>query len=241
MRFFTRITERECRDTQELAAMLRHRLNGIAYKAQLLREGDLAYAFFTQPANEAILMYEVDSVDRLDLLIKRDPQFAYAHVETMPTIQTEALLREAQDYLGENIIPEEELPEYNHARKQIEDDATYYLAWKEVPPFSPLLSIEEQNDVHRRTIQAQMIHFQEIEFADDNPAGRPVGILIAQAGLDEVRRHVETCEVYPDTIVRYTHLLTLPVAWRETVKSLTTLGRSVPPGIVSPWPDKNDT
>jgi len=233
MRFFVRMTERQTVDAQELVAMLRHRLESIAYQKQLLEDGGLAYAFRTVDGGCAILMYEVETLEQLDRCIKRDPHFPYSANAISPVVNTEALVREAQEYLGEWIFSEEELPALNFPPKRVQPEATYWLVYKEVKPFSPLLPEAEQNDIHRRTVLAQRGHFEPLEFADDNPVGQPVGILVAEGELDAAKAHVENCEVFPDTVVTYTELLSLERAWVATVCELGRLGRSVP--AASPW------
>jgi hypothetical protein len=201
--------ERESRDAQELSAMLHHRLTAIEYNSQLLADGVLEYAFFLgESCSTAIMLFCVASHERLDWLIKRDPYFAYTSSEVIPVIDTEALVREAQDYLGDSTFDEEGLSSLSFPCRQIDPDAEYWFAWKQVPPFSPLCPIETQNDVHRRTIEAQKAHLEHLEFADHNPVGRPIGILISEASLEHTRAHVEQCDVFPDTLVTYSRLWT---------------------------------
>ncbi|RVE87071.1 hypothetical protein [Sinorhizobium meliloti] len=227
--FFVRMTERSHRDTQEHAAMLMHRLEAIKYHSRLLLDGSAQYAFFAgDDCNSAIILYEQESHEALDWLIKRDPHFAYTQIEVIPTVLTEALVREAQDYLEEEIFSTEEMKTLNFPRREIDPDAEYWFAWKEVPPFSALCPVSVQNDVHRRTVLAQKAHLENFEFADHNPVGRAVGILVAQASLETVREHVESCEVYPDTIVTYQKLWTHKQALEHTRARLTDLRRKVP-------------
>lgn len=231
-RFFVRMKERPCFDAQERAAIHRHRLAAVQYHASMLEEGHARYAFFAgEGLNEAILMYEIESHDRLDWLIKRDPLFPYTTVTVIPTITTEALVREAQDYLGEEIFSKAELPKLTFAHKKIDPNAEYWLAWKEVLPFSPLCPVAEQDDVHRRTVIAQKGHFEDLEFSDENPVGRPVGILVAQGSVEDMRRHVESCEVFPDTVVQYTRLYTHRQTVSKTIEELRRLRRPIPEGL----------
>jgi hypothetical protein len=232
MRFFVRMTERNVNDPQELAAMLLHRLASINYQYSLMREeGPLAYAFRNRAGTLAVLMYETDTLEKLDFFLKRDPGWQYAETDVMPVVSTEALVREAQDYLGETIIGESELGEFRYERRKPDSKQEYWLAYKQVKPFSPLLSLDAQNDVHRRTVIAQKAHLESLEFADDNPVGKAVGILVAEAAFDDVKQHVESCEVYPDTQVIYTELLPLERAWEVAVGETHKLGRSIPEGV----------
>jgi hypothetical protein len=228
-RFYVSMKERTCVDTQELAAMLGHRLNALEYHQKLLGDGKASFAFgLGEDCDETIVLFRVGSHDELDWLIKRDPHFPYTKTIVTPVITTEALVREAQDYLGEEIFAKDQIPQLNFPEKAINRDGEYWLAWKEVPPFSPLCSEETQNDVHRRTVLAQRGHFAELEFADYNPAGRPIGILVSEGPLDAIRHHVETCEVFPDTVVTYTRLWTHKQAWARTAAKLVELRRTAP-------------
>lgn len=232
-RYFVRMVERLPADTQERAAMALHRLKAIAYQAERLAVGEAVYAFWSgDDCSTAILSYATQSHEQLDWLIKRDPHFPYTRTEVIPTILTEALVREAQDFLGETIIPEADVGRLNFVTRAIEPQAEYWLAWKEVRPFSPLCPEGVQNDVHRRTVLAQDVHLDPIEFSDDNPVGRPIGILIAQAGLDRTRQHVEACDVFPDTDVTYTRLWTHEQAISITLAQLAAMRRPVPEGHV---------
>jgi hypothetical protein len=233
MKFFTRIEERLPHDAQEHAALLKHRLSAIQYYLEALKSEIADYAFFLEGGHQAIVMYSVDSLERLDWIIKRDPHFAYAAMSTIPVVSTEALVREAQDYLGEAIISESDLLKLTFPKKPINENAEYWFAWKEVPPFSPLLPVADQDDVHRRTVLSQEAHLDSTEFADHNPVGKAVGILIAEGNLASVTSHVESCAVFPDTVVTYSRLLTLEKARAFTLSELSRLGRPAPPNLES--------
>jgi muconolactone delta-isomerase len=226
MRFFVTMTERKPADAQERAAMCRHRISSIKYQQVLLRpDGPLAYGFRAEDGTVAILMYEVTSLEELDCLLKRDPGWAYCSTDVTPVVSTSALVQEAQDYLGEQILSKDEMEHLNPERRLIDPLCEYWLAYKEVMPFSPLLSQAEQDDVHRRTVYSQRAHLEAVEFADDNPVGRAVGILIAEGDLDGVKRHIEKCEVFPDTVVCYKSLVPLPGAVDATIQELQGLRR----------------
>lgn len=212
MLFFVEMAERSSSDPQERAAMIRHRILSIRYQKQFLESGELYYAFRTEEGSSAILMYEVDTLERLDWIIKRDPQFSYTNTTVTPVISSRALVVEAEDFIGESILTKEEIDDLDAPKKPIRDDAIYWLAYKVVRPYSPLLPIEDQRDIDRRTILAQKGHFENLEFADHNPVGRPIGILIAEGEFENVKSHVESCEVFPDTSVQYTKLKSLTSA-----------------------------
>lgn len=206
-RFFVAMRERSPADPQEGAAMLQLRLDAIRYRSDLLASGSLVYAFFAKNGL-AICMYKSDSHERLDYLLKRDPQFGYCDTQVIPVINTLALVDEAEDYLNERILTDSERANLVQHEKPIDDAMSYWLAWKEVKPFSPLLPLAVQDDIHRRTLTSQRAHTEEFEFSDDNPVGRPIGILVAEGPLDRLQAHVERCDVFPDTVVEYTQLLT---------------------------------
>ena len=225
MRFFVTLKERTCSDAQELAAMLTHRMCSIEYQDDLVKKGLLRYAFRAKNGLKAILMFEVVALEELDALVKRDPGWAYSRAEVVPVVTTEALVREAQGYLNEKILSEDEVKALEIPLQVIEPHAQYWLAWKEVKPFSPLLPDEDQNDVYRRTLLAQKSHGDPVEFSDENPVGLSVGILIAKGDLEAARRHVETCDVFPDTIVEYMEIVPLQRAWETAREELLRLRR----------------
>ncbi|MDX2085354.1 MAG: hypothetical protein SFZ03_08205 [Candidatus Melainabacteria bacterium] len=227
MRFFVKLVERECHDTQERVALLRHRLKAIRYQYQLMEQQKIHYAFYPINKAEAYLLYMIDSLEDLDLLLKRDPYFPHTRADVIPVVNTEALVREAQDYLGVEHFSQADIDQgvLDYGVQPVDQEADYLLAIKEVPPFSPLLSEEEQNDVHYRTILAQEGHFSQIEFSDENPVGMQVGITVVKGPLDETKALVESCPVFPDTMVEYTHLMTLKQAWKYTVEELAKLRR----------------
>lgn len=228
MRFFVRMKERSTVDPQEFAAMLSHRLHSISYQQRLVDGGALAYSFRSESGDTSVELFEVGTLEELDVLIKSDPHFSYSDNEVVPVVGTVDMVREASSFLGESILTESELDELRFPRKSINQDSMYWLAYKEVRAFSPLLSQEEQNDIARRTVVSQRAHHSPLEFADDNPVGKAVGILVAEGTLEEVRAHVSNCEVYPDTEVTFTRLLTLRQSWEQAIKELKRMNRSFP-------------
>jgi muconolactone delta-isomerase len=230
VRFFVRQSERPTRDPQERAAMLAHRLESIAYQQDLLDRGVLAYAFRANGGADTVALFETGTLEELDCLIKRDPGYPYSTTEVVPVVSTLAMVREASEYLGEEILSEDELHDLDHlnAPRTLNRATTYWLAWKEVMPFSPLLSQEAQDDVHRRTVTSQRAHHSPIEFADDNPVGKSVGVLVAEGSLEGVKAHVAGCEVYPDTVITFTELLHLADAREMAAQALAGAGRCAP-------------
>jgi muconolactone delta-isomerase len=200
-------------------------MRSIEYQNDLLNRGVLRYAFRAKDGFKAVLMFELNTLEELDALVKRDPGWPYSHARVVPVVTTESLVREAQEYLGETILSDNEVQALDIPRQKIEQNSQYWLAWKEVKPFSPLLPDVDQNDVYRRTLIAQKSHGDPVEFSDENPVGLSVGILIAHGDLEATRRHIETCDVFPDTIVEYTELLPLQMAWEAARAELARLRR----------------
>jgi muconolactone delta-isomerase len=227
MRFFVKLTERECRDTQERAAMLRHRLNAIRYQQRLMDDGKAHYVFYPRDKAEIYLLYMIETLEELDYLLKRDPYFGYTRADVIPVVNTEALVREAQDFLGVQHFSDADIESgvLDYGVKPVDPDGSYLLAIKEVQPFSPLLSEEAQNEIHYRTILAQEGHFSDIEFSDENPVGMQVGITLVQGTVAEMKALVESCPVFPDTVVEYTELMTLKQAWHDAVLRLAAYNR----------------
>ncbi len=205
--------------------MLRHRLASIDYQLSLLASESLVYAFRSGSGDEAILMYEASSLTDVDRSIKRDPLFPYSLCDVVPVISTVDMADELMDHLDERVLSDAELDDLKFPPKPISDNAEYWLAWKHLAPFSPLLADEVQDDIHRRTLVSQRAHHSPIELADDNPVGMAVGILIAEGTLNAIREHVSRCDVYPDTVVDYLKLVPLRCARNDAISELSTLGR----------------
>jgi muconolactone delta-isomerase len=221
MRFFVRVDERETRDPQEEVAMIRHRLNSIQYLMKLLQDQTLEYAFRSDDNRSTMMLVRADSLEDLDRIIKADPAFPYSEVDVMPVVSTPTMVREIQDYLGEQILTEEELAELEPTPVDIDPNGNYFLTTKTQLAFSALLPEEEQRDIYRRTVIAQRRHNSPIEVSDYNPVGKAWGILIAKCErIDEVQRHVEMAEIYPDTKVETSHIQTLQQSWRSSINRL---------------------
>lgn len=225
--FLVYMTERTCVDAQEEAAVIPIRIRALEYRQGLLHQGNLAYAFYLRDRNAGIYLAEVSSNHELDALIKRDPLFPYCKISAMPVIDTEWLVREAQDYLGEEIIALDRLEHLVHPHQEIDEGAQYLLVTKEVVPFSPLLSTEVQEDIYRRTIISQDAHENRtLEFADHNPVGQQIGILIGCGTAEDILAHIQKCEVYPDTQVTFECLQTLKQAYARGNQRLFYLRRA---------------
>jgi muconolactone delta-isomerase len=223
------IAERECDDAQEQAAMLRFRALAIDYRWELEQEGKIEFAFYFRDKSSGLFVIDVESNEQIDFIIKRDPLFPYAHITVTPLIDTAWLINEAQDFLGEQMVTPERAKELVHPRRAVDPTRSYVFVHKEVRPFSPLLSEEEQDEIFRRTVRSQDAHENlDLEFADFNPVGQQIGLLIGCGTEEDVMNHVRNCEVFPDTVVTCEHLLVPALAFDQCQKHLVQL-RRVPP------------
>lgn len=226
--FLVRMEERHCADAQEEAAMLRIRAKALDYREHLLRQDVFAYAFQLRDKPVGLMLAMADSNNALDAMLKADPLFPYCHITVTPVIDTEGLILEAQDHLKEEIISRERAAQLVHPLQRPRDDRSYLCITKEVLPFSPLLPESAQDEIFRKTVRSQDAHENhELEFADHNPVGRQIGILIGCGTEDDVMAHVRHCEVYPDTVVKCEPLLTLLHAYRQCTARLQYLRRPV--------------
>jgi hypothetical protein len=217
MRLYVKTWERECVDAQETKAMLGHRLKGIAYEQKALGDGEFEWAF-RESENPGVFHGVIDTecLEAADEILKRNPCWPYCHIRVEPVVTTDALVREAQGFLEEHIMDPATMADLACPAHPPRAGGSYWLAIKEVPPFSPLLPLDAQADVFRRTVIAQLGHKEDCEYADVNPVGRSVGVLVAEGDEETIRSHVETCEVYPDTVVSYTRLVDLATALERT-------------------------
>lgn len=216
--FFVTLVERESLDPQEARAMVGIRAKSLSWLAAGVDSGRLRYAFRDELNTTSYLVVEASSHTQLHRLLDPDPLISHCMVSVEPVLRTVDMVRELVDYLDteqdRSQLTGEDWEELEgHGTKAIDDDALYYLAVKKVRPFSPLLPLKQQDEIHRNTLIAQSAHLDERELLDLNPVGKPIGILVMQAASrDEVEAHVASCEVYVDTIVSYTRLLTIKQA-----------------------------
>lgn len=225
MRFFVKLEERDTRDQQERAAMLKHRLASIKYQQDLVTTGKLHYAFKTESLTTSYLLYTVDSLIELDKLIKRDPLWVYSTTTVTPVTSTKDMVAEAADFLGEPILTDVELMRLDTQIHPIDQDEVHTLAAKSLSALNPLTDQETQNEIWRRTLESQRLHANPIEYCDDNPVGQPYGILIGKASPDELRAHVSAAPIHPDTNVEYIPLKTLKQAWEASDQQISSLNR----------------
>jgi len=219
--------ERDCVDPNERAAMMQIRLKSIAYQSGLISKGEILYAFKIGDLSRTVAMYESGSLEDLDRALKNDPLWPYAWVDTMPVLGTEQMTREIESYLGERILTDADYSALHWDIRPIRKEGEYWLAWKIVPPFSPLMSEQAQNDVYRRTAISQRAHQSPKELNDENPVGKSVGILLFEGTFAELKHHVTHCDVYRDSDIEFTPLEPLARAWEATVTALRDKGWEV--------------
>jgi len=202
------------------------RSRSIKYLDEVLHTGRLLYAFRSVSNFETHLFLDATSARDMHELLDGDPLISHCSLVIEPLLTGTEMAGALQDYLREEILRAEDWVGLEFTRTPLDPDGTYFLARKVVRPFSPLLSIEDQNRIHRNTLISQRAHTDSREVADFNPVGKAVGILIMRAeSEEEVRSHVSGCEVYVDSAVTIDRVLTLKQAQESNMALLATLMR----------------
>ena len=212
MFFYIKLTERACEDPQEARAFAAIREKSLLWLREMMQfpGTGFRYAFRNKLNNTAHYFVEVKNNHALHELIDPDPIISYCYIDIEPLLTAQEMVDSLQLYLKEQMITEEDHFELTFPVRQLSNDLTYFLARKVVMPFSPLLTVEEQNKIHYNTLLAQTAHLDEREIIDYNPACKPVGLLVMQAENEqEVLEHVKNCEVFVDTRVHIEELLTV--------------------------------
>lgn len=223
MFYYVRLSERVCLDPQEMRAMAAIRDRSIDWLQTQEKINKFEYVFRNFDNTETYIFLSSESHNELNELLDQDPLISYSTVEIEPLVTTLEMVKTLKNYLevNENFFSPEELEELEFHRQVIEPESTYFMARKVVAPFSPLLKQEIQDKIHLNTLRSQKAHADSREIADYNPVGKPVGILVMQAmTLEEVEEHVKGCEVFVDTTVDYTQLLTLNQAKVSNQKTI---------------------
>ncbi len=195
--------------------MARLRVSGLDWLAAQEAAGVLQLAF--RDASNSCSYLLVEAVDHVALhrALDPDPLISYSEVRIEPVLRTGDMVRELTTYLGSGAptLKDEDWRALDSHGGRVDPAGSYFLAVKEVRPFSPLLPVAEQEQIHANTLVSQRAHSDGREILDVNPVGRAVGILImAAADEREVQEHVHQCEVFVDTTVTYTRLLTITQA-----------------------------
>lgn len=212
MFYYVRLSERVCRDPQEMRAMAVIRDLSIDWLQTQEKDNKFEYVFRNFDNTETYIFLNFESHNELNELLDQDPLISYSTLQIEPLVTTLEMVKTLKNYLevNEDFFSPEDIEELKFHRRTIEPESTYFMARKVVAPFSPLLGQEIQDKIHLNTLRSQKAHADSREIADYNPVGKPVGILVMQATtLKEVEEHVMGCEVFVDTTVEYTQLLTL--------------------------------
>lgn len=111
----------------------------------------------------------------------------------------------------------------------IDEAGNYTVVAKQSKGTSASVSPQQLEEMWMRTLRSQVAHLNSsIEFIDYNPVGRSEGLLIGKGDLADLRKHIESTEIYPDTVVSYYPVFTPTQAARATAASLTLLRRELP-------------
>ena len=113
--------------------------------------------------------------------------------------------------------------------EEIDPEGTYTVVGKQSKETSASVSPEYLQEMWMRTLRSQVAHLNSgIELIDYNPVGRSEGILIGKGDLASLQSHIESTEIYPDTIVTYYPVNTARQAGLQAVDTLARLRRTVP-------------
>lgn len=228
MHFYIELKEREVSDPQEARAMSVIREQSIRWLQTNLEKGIFSMVFRDFDNSTTHIFLESNSSRQLHSQIDPDPLISHAHVSIEPLLTPLEMAEELQSYLNATLLDEKDLEELKFSPPNVSQNGSYFLARKEVLPFSPLLSVATQRRIHENTLLAQKAHIDPREVADFNPIGKAVGILIMSANSEEeVLSHVRSCEVFVDTSVRITKLLTLKQAYEANAERLKALNPGV--------------
>lgn len=171
-----------------------------------------------------------DMVRELTAYLKIDPQQFFAdalvryqtagwlHASHVASISSRAAAA-GGDFLALMSADEEE----------IDPEGTYTVVAKASKGSPASVSPEYLEDMWMRTLRSQVAHLNaDIEFIDYNPVGRSEGLLIGKGDIAELQKHIESTEIYPDTVVTYYPVNTPKVAGLQAIETLSQLRRSVP-------------
>ncbi len=226
MEVFVKMLENITTSVMEEAAMLQHRLRSLDYQKSLLKSGKLRYAFRDESCTTCYSMYIGETLEEIDAMIKKDPQWPFCKLEVTPVTSSRAMAEEIQSFLNVNILSELVMEKLDSPPvTDIDDDGVYTVAEKASSEMSALVSDSALQEMWIRTLQSQELHLNPIELVDHNPVGRSEGILIGRCDKDTLEAHVKNAAIYPDTTGKFTPLLTLKRAWQSTSVKLVNLRR----------------
>jgi muconolactone delta-isomerase len=212
--YYAKLTERTCVDAQEARQMALIRRKSLSWLKEQMEKENFDFAFRSED-NDVTHIF-LDAPDHVSLhdLLDPDPLISYCYVDIEPLLKPVESAKALEIYLSIRVLSNIDWNELAFEnRSSVEPDGVYYLARKTIKPFSPLLSLADQDRIHKNTLISQTAHADMREIVDYNPVGKPVGILVMKANsAEEVYDHVSNCEVYVDSNVEITRLLTLDQA-----------------------------
>jgi hypothetical protein len=257
MHFFVKSVETPSLSHFDVAAMLQHRLLALDHLSALYADKKLGFFFRSPDGSISYELHRSDDLLELDARLKANPQWPYCSHEVIPVTKTGDMVRELTAYLGidANAFFEDALSRYQNRgiltashtdeiRKRavggfvelmsadeepIDENGVYTVVAKASKGTSASVPVEQLQEMWMRALRAQVAHLNsDVEFIDYNPVGRSEGLLIGKGDIDVLKKHIESTEIYPDTVVSYFPVHTSSVAARAAATQLMALQRSLP-------------
>ena len=114
--------------------------------------------------------------------------------------------------------------------EEIDEAGTYTVVAKSTKGTSATVSNDQLSEMWARTLRSQVAHLNsDTEFVDYNPVGRSEGLLVGKGDVNLLKSHIESTEIYPDTVVQYISVNTPSIAAQKTADELRLIKRSPPP------------
>lgn len=111
----------------------------------------------------------------------------------------------------------------------IDEAGNYTVVAKQSKGTLASVAPEQLEEMWMRTLRSQVAHLNSsVEFIDYNPVGRSEGLLVGKGDLAALKAHIESTEIFPDTVVSYYPVTTPTRAARATADSLILLRRDLP-------------
>ncbi len=257
MHFFVKSVETPSMSHFDIAAMLQHRLLALDHLSSLYADKKLGFFFRSPDGATSYELHRADDLLELDARLKANPQWPYCSHEVVPVTKTGDMVRELTSYLkiDANLFFEEALGRYqargiltaDHTdeikkragsgyvelmsadEEPMDENGVYTVVAKASKGTSASVPVEQLQEMWMRALRSQVAHLNsDIEFIDYNPVGRSEGLLIGKGDLDVLKKHIESTEIYPDTVVSYYPVHTRSVAARATASRLLSLQRDLP-------------
>lgn len=113
--------------------------------------------------------------------------------------------------------------------EEIDPEGTYTVVGKVSKGSTASVSPEYLEEMWMRTLRSQVAHLNsDIEFIDYNPVGRSEGLLIGKGDINKLQKHIESTEIFPDTVVTYYPVNTPKQAGMQAMSTLSQLRRTAP-------------